>query len=499
MCKKLIAVLLATSCLSMGTAAMAAKDTLIVANVYDAKSMDPIVSNDVASAGMCTHVYNNLVGLTFENEVIPQLATKWEQIDPKTFKFFLREGVKFHNGEPFTADDVVYSVERAQSPLGAGMKQYSDPVDRVEKIDDHTVVFHLKYPYTPFLMTLSHMWASIVNKKAVEAAGDTYGMNPVGTGPFKFVSWAKNDRITLERFDDYWGDKPSYKTLVMRSIPESNSRTIALESGDVDIAYQISPLDIKRIEENPGLAIHRVDTTAITYMGINVTKPLLSDERVRRAIYYALDVPTIHEAAWHGVGSVPIAPISPAILYSSKDLPQYSLNVEKSKALLAEAGVKLPIKLEIWSNELQQRQDMAQMIQAYLQAVDIHAEIKVLEWGAYLSGLEEKKHDLFLLGWSASVPDPDVALFGVLAEAGASNYSFFADKVLDDLLNKGRQLPDGEDRRAVYEEAQKRVHEMVPWVYLHLSEDVQGAQKNIKDFTPSPTSYTNLTGVNIVD
>ncbi|EEX47894.1 ABC transporter substrate-binding protein [Jonquetella anthropi] len=493
MSKKFFA-LLAGMCLFAG-AAWAKGDTLTVANIYDAKSLDPVASNDVASAGVCIHIYDNLLTITNDNKLVPQLATKWEQIDPKTFKFYLRQGVKFHNGEPFTANDVVYTVNRAKSDVGAAMKQYTDPIDSVEKIDDYTVVFHLKYPYTPFVMTLTHMWGGIVNKKAVEAAGDSYGMNPVGTGAFKFVSWAKNDRITLERNDDYWGDKPAYKTLVMRSISEDNSRTIALESGDVDIAYQISPMDIQRVEENPDLEIHRVNTTSITYLGMNCSKKPLDDVRVRQAIWYALDVPTIHDAAWHGVGSIPKSAISPEILYSATDLPQYTLNVEKAKELLKEAGVQLPLHIELWTNELQQRQDMAQMIQAYLKAVDIQVDIKVLEWGAYLSGLTEKKHDMYILGWSASVPDPDVAVYGVLASKGPSNYTYFSDPTLDELLEKGRQLPSGDERQATYHKAQEEIHKQAPWVYLHLSEDAQGAQKYVKNFFPSPISYTRLTGV----
>lgn len=489
MSKKFFAALFAALALTAGTAM--AKDTLTVANIYDAKTLDPIGANEVATSGLCMHIYDTLVGITDDAQLVPMLATSWEVKDPKTFVFHLREGVKFHNGEPFTSADVKYSFERAQGPAGSSIHQYSQLIESIDTPDDHTVVLHLKNPNTPFLMILSHTWGSIVNKKAVESAGDAYGMHPIGTGPFKFESWAKGDRVTLTRNDDYWGEKPAYKTLVMRSIPESNGRTIALESGDVDIAYQISPFDIKRIEDNPKLKLERVTAASTTYLGINCSKGKLQDPQVRKALWHALDVPQIHEAAWHGVGSVPTAPMAPSILYAAKDLPQYEFNQEKAKEMLKAAGAE-GLKLQIWTNELQQRQDMAQMIQAFLSQVGVESEIKVLEWGAYLNGLNEKKHDLFIVGWSASVPDPDVTLTGVFQSGAASNYSFFNNKQLDELLDKGRQMENGPEREKVYHDAQMLIQDQVPWIYLHVDEQISGVQKNVNGFKLSPRGYQYL-------
>ncbi len=126
-----------------------AKDTLVVANIYDARTLDPIVQNEVATSGMCLHIYDTLLALDQENNLVPMLAEKWEQIDDVTYKFTLRKGVKFHNGEPFSAKDVKYTVERAQTPVGSAIRQYSEVVDKVEIVDDYTVIFRLKAPFTP--------------------------------------------------------------------------------------------------------------------------------------------------------------------------------------------------------------------------------------------------------------------------------------------------------------------------------------------------------------
>ena len=472
-----------------------AKDTLVVANIYDARTLDPIAQNEVATSGMCLHVYDTLVALDQENNLVPKLAEKWEQIDDTTYKFYLRKDAKFHNGEPFTAKDVKYTVERAQTPAGSAIRQYSEVVDKVEILDDYTVVFKLKFPFTPFLMSLTHTWGSMLNQKAVEAAGESYGMNPVGTGPFKFKSWNKGDRIVLERFDDYWGQKPAYKELVMRAVSESINRTIELESGAVDIAYRIPVTDITRIEENKDLTLYRHLENSTTYMGFNCAKAPWDNVKVRQAVRLALDNVGMQKAVFRGTGRAPNAPVAPTVKYSDKDIPYVKRNIEEAKKLLAEAGVKTPLKAEIWTNDYKPRRDLATIIQAQLKDVGIEVEHKVLEWGAYLDGLQQKTHDLYILGWVASVPDAEFALSGVLKSTGGSNYTFFKDEQVDALLDQAKGMPDGPERAEVYKKVQARIHELTPWVYMYNEETFHGSQKNVKGFVPSPRGYHELTGV----
>ncbi len=480
----------------MCAGAALAKDSLIVANIYDARTLDPIGQNEVATSGACLNIYDTLLALGPNNELIPQLAEKFEAIDNVTYKFFLRKGVTFHNGEPFTAADVKYTVERAQSPAGSAIKQYCDPIEKVEIIDDFTIVMKLKKPFTPFLMSLTHTWGSIVNKKAVEAAGDNYGMKPVGTGPFKLKNWAKGDRIVFERNESYWGKKPAYKELVMRAVAEDTNRTIELESGAVDIAYRIPMIDMKRVEENPKLTLLRKIENSTTYMGFNCSKPPFDNVKVRKAISLALDTIGMQKAVFRGIGRAPNAAVAPNVLYSNKSIPAHVQDVEAAKKLLAEAGVKLPLKAQLWTNEYKPRRDLAQIIQSQLADVGIEVEIKVLEWGAYLDGLKQKAQDMFILGWVASVPDAEFALNGVLKSTGGSNYTFFNDPAFDALLDKGAMLPDGAEREKVYMDAQVRIDEMCPWVYLYNEETLHGTQKNVKGFEPSARGFHVLTNVN---
>jgi peptide/nickel transport system substrate-binding protein len=463
----------------------AEREKLTVADQYDPTTMDPIGHNDVPSSRACYQIYDTLIFLNQETGLAePGLAKKWEFLSDTAYKFYLRRGVKFHNGEELKASDVRFSIMRATTDLGAKIRTYSQNVKDVEVLDDYTVVIHLKNVDYSFFPSLAHSWGSIVNQKAVEAAGDSYGLNPVGTGPFKFVSWQKSNRYVLERFDDYWGPKVKYKTLEVRSVPEPTSRTIELESGGVDISFPIVHNDIKRVQEHEKLTLLRTPLTSVAYLGFNMTKAPFTDVRVRRAIYAALDTAGMQAAVLRGVGTLPRSLVPAAIKYSiHKDVPVHEQNVEEAKKLLAEAGVK-DLKLEIWTNERKERVDMATIIQAQLQEVGIQASIKVLEWGAYLNGLVEKKHDLFILGWVSTVPDPNFAVAGLLETGAGSNYTFTSDKKLDELLVRGRSLPDGPEREAIYKEMQLYINDLLPMIYLYGDEGIVGTQNYVRGFVP---------------
>ncbi|MBQ9574583.1 MAG: ABC transporter substrate-binding protein, partial [Synergistaceae bacterium] len=469
--------------LSLSVSAFA-KDTLVVADQYDATTLDPIGHNDYPTSRACSHIYDTLIFLNHDGTLRPGLAEKWEFLTDKDYKIYLRKGVKFHNGDEMTAADVKFSLERANTPAGSHIHTYSQDLDNVEIIDDYTIIIHLKKVNYPFFSSLVHSWGNIVCKKVVEAAGDDYGMNPVGTGPFKFKEWAKGDHYTFERFDDYWGNKAKFKTLIVRSIPEPTNRTIELETGAVDIAYPVTTIELSRIQENPELELQRKVIPSTTYMGFNVNKAPFNDVRVRHAIFSLLDTVGIQRAVFRGVGQTPRSLIPEVTKYSiNNELPVHERNIEMAKKLFAEAGVD-PSKLKfiIRSNERKERIDMATIIQAQLSEVGITTEIVQQEWGAYLNVLQQKQHDVFLLGWGLSVPDPDYAVSGLLESNAGTNYTGFNDPKLNEMLVKGRSLPDGEERAKVYREMQLYINQQLPMVYLHNDEAIAGVRKIVKGF-----------------
>ena len=475
-------------------AAWAKGDVLTVANQYDAKSLDPIATTDMASGGVMRAIYDNLLEIKPDLTLEPRLAESWRQLNDLEYEFVLRKGVAFQNGEPFTADDVKFTFERAMGPAGNMVRSLVEDMESVTAVDDHKVVVKLKKPNATFLMSLGHTFALMLNRKAVESAGDDYGMNPVGTGPFRLEQWEKGSKVTLTRFDDFWGDKPAYRTLIFRAVTEPSSRTIELETAAVDISYYIAPNDIKRIEENPQLQLFRTGDTSVTYMGLNCAKPPFDDVRARKAIAHALDVTVVHNAAWRGVGSVPAGAMPPSIRYYDKEQKVRQQDKELAKKLMEEVGIKAGTKFQIWTNERKERVDMATIIQNQLEEYGITSEIKILEWGAYLDGLKKKEHDLFILGWNSSVPDPDYALGGVFLSnmIGTQNFAYFDNKEVDEMLYQGRQMVDGPEREALYVKVQRKLNDEYPWIYLHNDEWIIGAQKDVKDFGLNPLGYHSL-------
>ena len=465
-----------------------AKDTLVVADQYDATTLDPIGHNDYPTSRACSHIYDTLIFLNPDGTLRPGLAEKWEFISDTAYKMYLRKGVKFHNGDEMTAEDVKFSLERAKTPAGSHIHTYCQDLDHVEIVDPYTVIIHLKKVNYPFFSSLVHSWGNIVCKKVVEAAGDDYGMNPIGTGPFKFKEWAKGDHYTFERFDDYWGNKAKFKTLIVRSIPEPTNRTIELETGAVDIAYPVTTIELGRIQDNDELVLQRKVIPSTTYMGFNVHKAPFDNVKVRQAIFALLDTVNIQRAVMRGVGQTPRSLIPGVTKYSINDeLPVHERDVEKAKKLFAEAGVDpSTLKFVIRSNERKERVDMATIIQAQLAEAGITTEIVQQEWGAYLNVLQQKQHDVFLLGWGLSVPDPDYAVAGLLETNAGTNYTTYADPKLDEMLAKGRSLPDGEERAKVYRDMQMYINEQLPMIYLHNDEAIAGVRKVVHGFEVDP-------------
>jgi peptide/nickel transport system substrate-binding protein len=217
-----------------------------------------------------------------------------------------------------------------------------------------------------------------------------------------------------------------------------------------------------------------------------MTKAPFSDIRVRQAISAALDVVGIQAAAYRGVGKVPGSLIPDAIKYSiNGKVPPHVQDVEKAKKLLEEAGVK-DLKMEIWTNERKERVDSATIVQAQLEEIGIKAEIKVLEWGAYLDGLKDKKHDTFFLGWVSSVPHPNGPISGLLESTAGSNYTCTNDAKIDDLLRRGRGTPLDE-AGDIYVELQEYINELTPMIYFHNDESIAGTQNNVQGFVPRAT------------
>ena len=300
----------------------------------------------------------------------------------------------------------------------------------------------------------------------------------------------------MERNDDYFGEEPALSKITFRIITEATNRAIELESGGVDMAFDISTNDISRVEDNSNLQLIRKVDNQTTFLAFNCEKEPWSNPDVRQAISYALDTTAICNAVWRGVGAPAAGPIAPNVKYHDNDLTPHEYNVEKAKELLAAAGIQEGQKLVISTNERQERIDMATIIQSQLKEVGIDVEIEVLEWGALLDKADRREQDAIMVGWTCQTADPDMAVYAVFhsqtnGQVG-NNYANFSSEKVDELLEKGRTMPDSDDREAVYKELQEEIGAEAPWVFLNNGEVVVGAKANMKGFEPTAYGYHPL-------
>lgn len=488
--KRMLRVLLAVSvCLALPLASWAASLTL--AQVADINSMDPQKISDIYSANVIRQIYSNLVQINEVTEIVPDLAESWENPDERTWVFHLRKGVKFHNGEPFTAADVKYTFERVLDPATASPgRTHLRELESMEVVDDHTIKLVTKRPYAPMLMSLSRYETAIVNEKAVKELGADYGLKgAVGTGPFVFESWSRGDKVTLKRNEGYFRGPAKLDALIYRGIPEDATRLVELRSGGIDLIPSAFPFqDYAGVEKEGKFTMYRSPVFSTLYMGLNTEVKPFDNKKVRQAMNYAVDKVALCEAVYFGLGAPSRGPLSPVIWGFDKSLePVYPYDVEKAKALLKEAGFPNGFEMTIYTDNRTERRNTAEFIQAYLMEAGIQANIEVMEWGALLSTSSKGVNGAFMLGWTGT-GDADGGIGPVYdsANIGSSNRFRFKHDKIDELIRKGAGELDSAKRMEIYKELQAVIIDECPLVFV-ISQEMTGASsKAVKNYKLYP-------------
>lgn len=460
------------------------KDTLVFAMNTDVQSMDPQIQNDTTSEQVVKMLYNTLLKFQDDGTVVGDLAESWSVSEDKlTWTFNLKQGVKFHNGKELTSADVKATFDRALNAEAGGLRttEIIKMFTAVEAPDPYTVTITTDGPYGPMESLMCNMSLGIMDADYIEQYGLDLGTSAEGengTGPFKVVSWERDQEIVVERFDDYFGTPAKLQTVVYTIIPEAASRVIALETGEVDVIDKPTDEDLARLEaDTENFTVLRKPTISQRLFRFGCNDPIISNTKVRQAIVYAIDRQAIIDALFTGSGYPSTAPLAP-VTFGYSDLGEIEQDLELAKSLLAEAGYPDGFDTKIVTTERYQNGiELAEIISQQLAEIGINAEIEVWEWSALSASwngitADEFDQPIFIMGAGPSMRDADGGLRGLYttSETGLNdrNYGFYSNAEVDALIEQGMQETDQQKRVEIYKEAMEILYREDPvafWLF----------------------------------
>lgn len=501
---------------------------LIFARGGDSESLDPGSTTDGESSRVTKQVLEGL--LTFDKEsfeVQPELAHDWKVSDDGlTYTFYLEEGVKFHDGTDFNAEAVKINFERWADPshefaftddgyvysmygtmFGGFEGDEGHVIKEINVVNDHEIEFVLHRPLGFFLQNLGMSYFAITSPAALEEYGANINENPVGTGPFKFVSWSKDDSIVLEKFEDYRVEGlPKLEKVIFSVIPDNAARLIALKSGEIDIMDGLNPDDAAGVESDENLVLYERAENNFGYVGFNTQKEPFDNKELRQAISYAIDRNAIADALYAGYAVSAKNPLPPSYMGYNDNVEPYAYDPEKAKELLAEAGYPDGLEIELWTMPVARPympdpETVAVIVQSNLADIGVTANIHREEWAPYLEKTMNGEHQMYMLGWSGTNGDPDYFLSSLLHgdNVGTSNRSFYDNDEVDELLDKAKVAVEQEERASLYSEAQELISEDVPMVPLVHSRPVLATTSAVKNYVPHPSTSESLAEVEIAN
>ena len=469
------------------------KDTVIVGSNAEPTVLDPPNQQSFAAGVVNVQVYDGLVRQNNETgEIEPCLATSWEYVDDYTIRFHLRDDVYFHDGSKFTAEDVKFTFDRGAECTMKAMIFEPFDTSKTKIIDENTIELGTKEVFPPMLTYLTNNATLIVSKSAVEAAGsdDVYGRNPVGTGAYKFVDWIAGDRVILERNENYWGEAPEFKNLIIRTITDDTTRAMALENGEIDIAISLAPSQVDMLSTSEVADVISFPSYVTQYCALNAAYEPLSDKRVRQALRYAVDMDTISEIAY-GNGVVADGPITPTLscYVPASDGLEYEQDIEKAKALMKEAGYENGFDLEIAVNENQMRITMAEMLANAWREIGVNAQVRTMEFSALVTAVYACETQAFILGFVAGGNDGD--FYGDQFRGGTDGAEQIAydNPEVNELFDLAGAELDEEVRNGYYAEIQQLLREDMPWLWLRFTDNIFGMSKGLTGLDLDPETY----------
>lgn len=459
------------------------KDTLVVGTSRDPGLLDPNQTNAQMVQAVNKQIYETLFERGDDGSIQCVLAESYEYEDDCTVVIKLRQGVKFHNGEEMTAEDVLFSLERASTKGSSAPAVAAINFEKSEAVDTYTVRLISDEVYVPMLDYLEWPLTAIYSKKAYEEFDGDFSKCAIGTGAYKLKEYVSGDRIEFEAFEDYWGEPAHIQNVIMRIIPEASSRTMELETGSVDIIYEAAATDLERLSENEDVVVYRDVSMCTQYLLINTSHEPFDDVRVRQAMAYAIDRETAVKVAYNGTGVVSSGYCSSQVRDFAADVTPYEYNPEKAKELLAEAGYPNGFSATFHTDTGAERSALAENICNQLAQVGINLEIISMEPVAYQSMFPDNLHDMHLNGLTCTTGEGDKAFrWFTSSHPSGHNFCFWGNEEYDEIIDKAVKTLDETERKALYAEAQALIKEDCIIIPMLDKEIISAARSNVKGF-----------------
>ncbi|MGA7216796.1 MAG: ABC transporter substrate-binding protein [Candidatus Sulfotelmatobacter sp.] len=465
-------------------------DTLVMLIESSPTNLDPRVGVDAQSERIDDLIFDDLLSRGENLDVAPGLAERWEVPDPLTYIFHLRRGVKFHNGRALTSRDVKWTFDSLiQGKVRSAKAASYRFVDRIEALDDYTVIFHMKEPDAALLWNISDGAIGIVPFNS----GPEMSSHPIGSGPFRFVSAETDKEVVIERTLDYWGATAKLHRVRFAVVPDATTRALELRKGSADVAINsLTPDTVLTLERNPTLAVEHAPGTEIQYLGFNLRDPVLKDARVRQAIAYALDRRPMIEYLWHGWAQ-PARSVLPTQSWAyNGNVPSYDHDPAKARALLDAAGypalngIRFHITMKTSTDE--NTRLMVAVMQQQLRDVGIALDIRSFESATFLADVIHGAFQLYGLRWVGGNQDPDI--FYVFHSSrfppNGANRGHYSNPQVDALIDEGRRDVDPAARKKAYAELQFVLAEQLPYIDLWYLDNVLVHNKRVRDLELNP-------------
>jgi peptide/nickel transport system substrate-binding protein len=508
------------ACAGLPAQAGTPKDTLVEAWVIDdLVSLDPAEIFEASSTEYLAQVYDRLIGYdrTDASKIVPILAESWTVSDDGvTYTFKIRDGVKFASGNPLTARDAAWSLQRAiklNLPPAYIVSQFGLTADNIDRMvtapDDRTLVFKTDKAYAPtfVLNCLTSTVTAVVDSKLVKAheVNGDFGHGwlktaSAGSGPFKLASWKPSELLALDRNDGYWQGQPAFRRVFIRHVPDASTRFLLLQQGDVDVARNLTPDQLKSLAGNADITLEPVQKQSIFYLSVNVLHPPFDKPEVRQALKYLVDYQGIVDSIMHGIATVHQTLVPAGMLGAIDDAP-FSLDVAKARALLAQAG--LPDGFKTTMDVINQSPyiDIAQAVQASFARAGVMLELIPGDARQVLTKERARNHDVYIGRWGPDYEDPDsnAGTFAINTDNGdnpASKTTAWANGWQDAALTTEAQRavlePDSAKRAQIYADLQRKHMDVSPFAFMFQLSEVIASRKTVEGLTWSATYDRNL-------